>query len=150
MKLLRTLFSRINSQLKNEQKLKSLKNILEEYEGIDWKHYVSFNDDKYTRNTVFRNDDIELIIISWNNNQISGIHDHPENGCLMKILQGELYEHNYEINENEVNLVNVRSCKEGSIGYQEGAFGLHDIVNKDNKTVSLHIYSPPNYKSKRY
>lgn len=150
MKLLRTLFSRINSQLKNEQKLKSLKNILEEYEGIDWKHYVSFNDDKYTRNTVFRNDDIELIIISWNNNQISEIHDHPENGCLMKVLQGELYEHIYEINENEINLVNVRNCKEGSIGYQEGAFGLHDIVNKDNKTVSLHIYSPPNYKSKRY
>ena len=48
MKLLRTLFSRINNQLKNEQKLKDLKNILEEYEGIDWKYYVSFNDDKYT------------------------------------------------------------------------------------------------------
>lgn len=150
MKLLRTLFSRINNQLKNEKKLKDLKNILQEYEGIDWKHYVSFNDDKYTRNTVFSNDDMELIIISWNNNQISGIHDHPENGCSMKILQGELDEHNYEIKENVLNLLNVRNCKEGSIGYQEGELGLHNIVNKDNKTVSLHIYSPPNYKSNRY
>jgi len=150
MKLLRTLFSRVNNQLKNEQKLKDLKNILEEYEGIDWKYYVSFNDDKYTRNTVFSNDDMELIIISWNNNQISGIHDHPENGCLMKILQGELDEHNYEIKANKLNLLNVRKCKEDSIGYQEGSTGLHDIVNKDNKTVSLHIYSPPNYKSNRY
>ena len=68
----------------------------------------------------------------------------------MKILQGELYEHIYEINGNEINLINGRNCKEGSIGYQEGASGLHDIVNKDNKTVSLHIYSPPNFKSKRY
>jgi cysteine dioxygenase len=150
MKLLRTLFSRINNKLRNKQKLKDLKNVLEEYEGIDWKYYVSFNDDKYTRNTVFRNDDIELIIISWNNNQISGVHDHPDNGCLMKILQGELDEYNYEIKEKELNLLNIRNCKADSIGYQEGETGLHDIVNKNNKTVSLHIYSPPNYKSNRY
>ena len=67
----------------------------------------------------------------------------------MKILQGELDEHIYE-NNNKLNLVSIRNCKEGSVGYQEGTSGLHDIVNKDNKTVSLHIYSPPNYKSTKY
>ena len=150
MKLLRTLFLTINNKLKKGQKLKDLKSILEEYNGVDWKDYITFNNEKYTRNTVFINNNIELIIISWNNNQTSGIHDHPENGCLMKILQGELDEHNYEINENKLNLLNIRNCKEGSIGYKEGELGLHNIINKDNKTVSLHIYSPPNYKSKKY
>ena len=72
------------------------------------------------------------------------------NGCLMKILQGELDEYNYEIKEKELNLLNIRNCKADSIGYQEEESGLHDIVNKDNKTVSLHIYSPPNYKSNKY
>ncbi len=43
-------------------------------------------------------------------------------------------------------LVNKNICKKNSVGYQEGNDGLHDIINKDIKTVSLHIYSPPNYK----
>ena len=149
MKLLRTLFSIINNKVKNNHKLKDLKNIIEEYDGSDWKQYSLFCDDKYHRNTIYSNDQIELIIISWNNNQISGIHDHPKNGCLMKILQGELDEYIYE-NNNKLNLVNIRNCKEESIGYQEGTSGLHNIVNKDNQTVSLHIYSPPNYKSTKY
>ena len=150
MKELHILFNSINENLKNGKILEDLKELIKSYEGSDWKDYILFSDDKYQRNTVYTNDLIELVIISWNNNQISGIHDHPENGCLLKILQGELNEHNYEIKDNELQLINIRNCKIGSVGYQEGKTGLHNIVNKDNKTVSLHIYSPPNYKSKKY
>ena len=41
------------------------------------------------------NELFEIIIISWNYNQKSPIHNHPENGCLMKILKGSLTEEKY-------------------------------------------------------
>ena len=149
MKLLCTLFSTINNKVKNNHKLKDLKNIMNKYNGSDWKDHLLFSEDKYNRNVIYSNECIEMIIISWNNNQTSGIHDHPRDGCLMKILQGDLDEHIHK-NNNNLDIIDIHNCEEGSVGYQEGNDILHNIVNKNNKTVSLHIYSPPNYKSTKY
>jgi cysteine dioxygenase len=149
MKTLDELFDYISKKLDNN-KLCDFKLCVKEYSGDDWKKYVSFSEDKYKKNLVKRNDKLEIFIICWNNNQISGIHDHPSNGCILKVLQGELEEHYYNNVNNNVELINVNLCKENSIGYQEGKNGLHRIKNNDNKTISLHIYSPPNYKLSFY
>ena len=147
MKLLRVLFSNINNKIKNNHNLKNLEKMVQEYNGSDWRNHVLFSKETYGRDIIYRNETMEMIIISWNNNQISGIHDHPKNGCLMKILQGELEEHIY--NDN-LETIDIKNRKKGSVGYIAGTSGLHNIVNKDNKTVSLHIYSPPNYISNKY
>ena len=149
MKLLSELFIKLNNNLKYK-KLKNLKNLMKEYNGSDWKEHILYNKDTYNRNIIFKNNTIEMIIISWNNNQKSGIHDHPENGCLMKILKGELDEHIYKHIDLENKFISKCESKEGSVRYIEGKNGLHNIVNKDNKTVTLHIYSPPNYISTKY
>tara|TARA_B100000902_G_scaffold399814_1_gene472720 strand:- start:3872 stop:4321 length:450 start_codon:yes stop_codon:yes gene_type:complete len=149
MKTLDELFSYISNNLDNN-KLYDLKNYVKQYSGDDWKKYVSFTDDTYKKNLVKKNDELEMIVICWNNNQVSGIHDHPSNGCILKVLQGELEEHNYCNINNKLELLNVNLCKENSISYQEGKNGLHSIKNNDNKTISLHIYSPPNYKLSFY
>ncbi len=149
MKTLDELFSYISNNLDNN-KLYDLKNYVKQYSGDDWKKYVSFTDDTYKKNLVKKNDELEMIVICWNNNQVSGIHDHPSNGCILKVLQGELEEHNYCNINNKLELLNVNLCKENSISYQEGKNGLHSIKNHDNKTISLHIYSPPNYKLSFY
>ena len=147
MKLLRVLFSNINNKIKNNHNLKNLEKMVQEYNGSDWRNHVLFSKETYGRDIIYRNETMEMIIISWNNNQISGIHDHPKNGCLMKILQGELEEHIY--NDN-LETIDIKNRKKGSVGYIAGTSGLLNIVNKDNKTVSLHIYSPPNYISNKY
>jgi len=81
---------------------------------------VYFDNNKYNRNTVYENENIEMVIISWNNNQKSGLHDHPKNGCLMKILDGELNEYIYN---EKLNLLKINNCKKGCISYQEGKNG---------------------------
>ena len=149
MKTLDELFSYISNNLDNN-KLYDFKNYVKQYSGDDWKKYVSFTDDTYKKNLVKKNDELEMIVICWNNNQVSGIHDHPSNGCILKVLQGDLEEHNYCNINNKLELLNVNLCKENSISYQEGKNGLHSIKNNDNKTISLHIYSPPNYKLSFY
>jgi len=92
-----------------------------------------------------------MIIICWNSNQSSKIHDHPDNGCLLKVLQGSLTEYNYKFNDNDLQIKNCNKLNVNDIGYQEGSTGLHKICNENNnKVISLHIYSPPNYKCKIY
>ncbi len=144
MNSLEKLFLTISEKVKNNNKLEELDDLLKSYNGKDWEDYVKFSDIKYTRNNVFSDDNIEMIVICWNNNQQSGIHDHPNNGCLMKVLQGEITEECYN---NKLELIKINNNKVNDIGYQEGKNGIHNIINSNNKSISLHIYSPPNYKS---
>ena len=144
---LKKLFLSVNNEMKKRVHLKNMRPIINEYNNIDWKKYVYFDNNKYNRNTVYENENIEMVIISWNNNQKSGLHDHPKNGCLMKILDGELNEYIYD---EKLNLLKIKNCKKDCISYQECKNGIHDIINKNNKTVSLHIYSPPNHDITRY
>jgi predicted metal-dependent enzyme (double-stranded beta helix superfamily) len=44
------------------------------------------------RNNIYSNEFFDLHIITWNVGQGSRIHDHSENGCVLKILQGQLQE----------------------------------------------------------
>jgi len=153
MSTLFDLFDNISNKLK-DNKLETLIPLVKEYSGEDWKKYVSFSDEKYKRNLVKRNDKIEMLIICWNKNQYSCIHDHPINGCILKILAGKIEEHEYVLllkdKKEELKLSNINICEKDSIGYQEGTSGLHKIVNGDNMSVSLHIYAPSNYKLTLY
>ena len=47
---------------------------------------------------------------------------------------------------NNNNLIKVNKCCKNDISFQKGKNGLHNIINSNNETVSIHIYSPPNYK----
>jgi len=86
MKTLNELFNQLSNQLNNNQKLDSLVYLVKNYNGNDWKDYVSFNQEKYKKNLVIKNDKLEIFVICWNNNQKSCIHNHTTNGCIMKIL----------------------------------------------------------------
>ena len=147
----------ITEKLNSDQTLVDLMYILESYTGDDWKKYVNLNTEKYTRNIVFSNDETDIILICWNNHQSSGIHDHPDRGCLLKVLEGELNEYVYIYksddvdNNNKMKFLKVNKLSKDQISYKQGKCALHDIRNeKDSPTMSLHIYCPPNYKPNRY
>lgn len=121
--------------------------LINSYNGTDWAKYINFNDAKYWKETVHINDNIELVVISWKKGQCSKIHDHPSKGCLLKILSGELTEEIYDSNKNKL-ITNI--LKTNNIGYQVGNKKLHNIISNTRDTISLHIYSPPNHKTKYY
>lgn len=122
------------------------------------------NTHSYTRVIIpnMSNDLFELILICWDKNQTSPIHNHPENGCILKVLQGELTEDVY-VRENIDTLhsevldktylhTKTRINPTNSISYMCGDDVIHKIsntnLNEDEmcQTVSLHIYSPPKFK----
>jgi len=132
----------ITSSLNNNL-LKNLSNILENYNGNDWKQYIKITN-KYHPETVFINDVIEIKIITWSSNCSSLIHDHPKNGCLLKVLDGYLVEQTFD--NSDFHLIKETKLSINNINYIEGNEILHRIINKnDSISVSIHIYSPPKH-----
>ena len=91
----------------------------------------------YNRIKLYTCSTYEIILICWNINSFTPIHDHAENGCSLHILDGDLEETVY--NKQLEKIENVKMT-----GYMENSIGYHKIFSHV-KTTSLHIYSPPNY-----
>jgi cysteine dioxygenase len=119
--------------------------IIEKYNGIDYIKYINFSTEKYKRIKLdnYSNDKFELILICWNKDQITKIHSHSDNGCLMKILEGELEETLYD---NNINFINKNIYKKDNVSFMHNDFGFHKIKAIE-MSISLHLYSPPNYKA---
>jgi cysteine dioxygenase len=137
----------VNEHLKAGEKLDTALHIVENYNGNDWEKYCKFCNVSYKRNLVHINDLFDIYVICWNNNQKSPIHDHAPNGCIMKVLQGQINQHLFT---PDVKFIKQVVNNEGNVSYIDNNIGLHKIVNGNNKTVSLHVYSPPLYKGNIY
>lgn len=132
--------------------LKDFINILDQYNEEDYSHYLTTFCKNVIKDTYIRikidelsNDKFEFILIYWSPYSKTKIHDHPTNGCLMKILEGSLSENLYD---NSLNNIGYYKLEESKSSYIEGNTILHSIENNnDSYTISLHIYSPPNYKT---
>jgi quercetin dioxygenase-like cupin family protein len=106
-------------------------------EGFD--QFFSFRDDNYSSTTLFRADKFEIRLLCWKAFQETPKHSHPQNGCLMKILEGKLTEEKFAVNRN-IETVYTK----GDVGYIK-ASELHILRNSTVDSISLHIYSPSGF-----
>ena len=95
MKTLKELFDNITTKHDAGISLEEMLNIVDSYEGMDWKYYINFGE-KYTRNLIYSDKNIEMLLICWDSEQSSGVHDHPQGGCIMRVMSGHLDEHLYD------------------------------------------------------
>ena len=137
--------------------------IIDSYNGKDWKYYIDeipssrFNnvgESTYIRKKLDFNifNWFELFIIVWNKDSKSKIHDHSEKGCILKVLQGELKETIYKDSKSDdlnENIVNTTIIKKSDTSFMHNDLGFHSIENiSDDISISLHVYSPCNHKTK--
>ena len=72
----------------------------------------------YTRNLVATDDETyTLLLLCWNPGKQSPIHDHPCDGCRVRVCKGKVKETRYEMNK-EKNTLEVSSVDL----YEEGVF----------------------------
>ena len=133
----------------NDNDKKILEKIIESYNSNDWEKYKLVDDNvDYLKNIVkskYNQQLYVIIIITWNPNKYIKIHNHAENGCIFKILEGSLIEKKYNTN---LEIMNINKCKKDTISYIDNNIGYHSITNNnDQNTYSLHVYSPFNYKT---
>lgn len=99
----------------------------------------------YTRNLIATdNESYALIMIIWNRNRYSPIHNHPCDGCWVKIISGAMNEVQYRIQQNKLYEVSNIILDRG-VTYIDDSMGLHKVGNPrhDQLAITLHLYSPP-------
>ncbi|KAG7388937.1 Cysteine dioxygenase [Phytophthora pseudosyringae] len=99
----------------------------------------------YTRNLISTdNDTYALMLLCWNPGKYSPVHDHPTDGCWVKVVQGVVNEVRYEkVDGKLVETSNVALTS--GVTYMDDSFGLHKVGNPhaEMKAISMHLYSPP-------
>ena len=133
-------------QLVEKIKNTHITNVKELYDIINDSDIRDFTFDKcfgdnYTRKIIYRDTNKEIIMIQWNKNARTGVHDHPENGCIIKLLCGRLKEYIYDYDRT---LIESKIIKQNDISYIDSDIGQHKIVALED-SCSLHVYSPPGY-----
>jgi cysteine dioxygenase len=142
-----------SQELDEETKRKKALEILPRYDLSqgDFKSYQFFEKGRYTRNLILENDLFTMILVCWDKNSGSAIHDHPCEGCYVMGVKGILEEIQYKRNEDE-SLVETKKIiiNEGDTTWITDSIGYHLVRNPtcDRRAITLHIYQPP-YKQNR-
>ncbi len=110
-----------------------------------FENHSFWSNETYTRNCIFKNEKFELILLCWEKGQMTPIHDHGGEECWVRIIEGELRENLYQLNENgEINTVRSTVAKKDDITYMIDFMGFHSLENLSNKrSRSLHLYAKP-------
>ena len=140
----------IIKELKNNS-FSDIVDIVKKYNGSDWKKYIdnTNNNKDYNKKKIdiVNNNYFDMYVVSWNNNKKSSIHDHSVNGCIMKVLHGNLKEYIYDKN---LKPISSKIIKTNDVSFIDNNIGYHSIRNIDDVSNTLHIYSPPNHKTKYF
>ncbi len=160
LKSLYTLTKQINTHvnklpLKKDFKIAEIKPLFENYQANDWENYKNNNPiqlfaspHNFKRIPIIfpelenhNNDLYDMYLVEWEPYCNTGLQNHPDSSCLIKVLEGkiqkQLFHYNgvlikdMSLNKNDIDLIQVE--KE-----------LYRIANETSyKAYSLHLYSPP-------
>jgi len=114
----------------------------------DWRSFALFAPDAYTRNLVARHESFELIVLCWQKDQESPVHNHAGQQCWMAILDGDIEEIQFEEpragHAGPLKRTSSRVCARGKVAYIDDDIALH-VVRPVPGTMgaSLHLYSRP-------
>ena len=143
-----------------------------EVSKADYARYVHPDpSQKYTRNLVSTDDSTyTLLLLVWSPSMESPIHDHPCDGCWMRILEGNLEESRYVLEENKdschfaveagengaivaeerprvkspggstLRCTTKENYEEGSIAFIEDAMGYHKIRNTSDSEFAVSLH----------
>jgi len=120
--------------------LKSMKLPIAEFEK-----YATWSDTCYTRNCIEENENFELILICWEKEQITAIHDHGGEECWVYFVAGTFREQVFTQNENgNLKSIKTTDSKPGDVAYMIDFMGFHNLENRSkNRSMSLHLYAKP-------
>jgi len=138
--------------------VEDVQQVMESYVPLpaEWEKFAHFDPHRYTRNLVDTgNGKFNLILLCWGEGMGSGVHDHANAHCWMKVMDGVLTEKLYDWPDRDsdggpdtyqaMTPRVVNQYKTGEVAYINDSIGLHRIENNSHSdpAVSLHLYSPP-------
>lgn len=134
----------------SKKEMKGLYSLLD-IPKAEFEPYLHWNNNQYTRNCIFRNDDFELLVLCWDNKQESSIHYHNNQECWLYNIIGEFKELRYKLIDGIPKLTDNFNLETNRYSYMNDDMGLHKVINTSNsKSASLHLYAKPIDECKHY
>lgn len=87
----------------------------------------------YNKYLIEKTDEFEVYCICWSSSAETLYHCHPEGGCWLLVVSGELQE--------LTNIGGDKKLKSGDTNFQIGDTGIHKII-AHRESKSLHLYKP--------
>ncbi len=114
----------------------------------DWRCHAHFQAACYTRNLVGRTEWYELLVLCWDTDQASPIHDHAGQNCWMAVLEGRIEEQHYAWpTAGQTGPLTARAARvfePGKVAFINDGIALHRVRPTDGRQgISLHLYSRP-------
>lgn len=149
MQSIHDLAAELSKALAQGQPLHELEDLLQNYQADDWQQFCDFVPNEYKRVPIFQDQNYEMRLLCWDGNMTSELHDHPEEGCILKVLAGNLIEERFSY--EPMTLTKETPLAKGMVSYIHGKKGIHRIINPHpQRAVSLHCYAPAGYQPKFY
>ena len=127
-----------------------VENYLDIMEHIDiplreFEKYYTWNKERCSRNCLVKTEDFELLLICYEKNQQTPIHDFDSNQAWIHIIQGQLSEERFRVSEFGKSLERLSLM---TLGVKDYSFmskvGIHRYKNINNaRSVSLNLYCKP-------
>ncbi len=108
--------------------------------------YLYFNEERYTRNCIARDDYFELVLLCWEQGQKTAIHCHNNQECWVKVVAGSFAEELYRINNTsgEMEYMSTEILSQHDVTAVEDANIFHNLTNiSRGRSISLHLYMKP-------
>jgi cysteine dioxygenase len=115
--------------------------------------YVFFSPTFYTRNLIYKDERFEMMAICWDKGQVSRVHNHCEQRCWMTVPIGRLKGQNFAVEAidesagfcklRETHSFELSDCLAAKVELEEPIHQILNLVEFDERAVSIHIYSKP-------
>jgi len=115
--------------------------------------FFHWSDHCYTRNLIYKDVRFEMMAICWEKGQASRVHNHWDQRCWMMVPVGKLRGQNFaveEIDETrgycrlvETDTFDLSDCLAAKVELEEPIHQVLNLLEFDERAVSVHIYSKP-------
>jgi cysteine dioxygenase len=115
--------------------------------------YFYWSPEFYTRNLIYKDSRFEMMAICWEKGQVSRVHNHWDQKCWMTVPVGKLKGQNFavaEIDESrgycklvETDTFSLSDCLAASVELEQPIHQILNLLEFDERAVSIHIYSKP-------
>jgi cysteine dioxygenase len=117
----------------------------------EFERFYIFKNEHYTRVSLVKTDDFELLLICWEKGQKSPIHDFDSQEAWIHTIKGQLTEERYRLIENKLEKVSSVLLGTSEFSYMTNVITIHRYSNSyESRTVSLNLYAKPIKKWKEY
>lgn len=110
----------------------------------EFKQYASWRAECYTRNCLARTEEYEFILLCWDGQCETAIHDHAGQNCWVYQIDGTVKETRYQGDAEDLSVESVGDLNPGQVSYMNDELGYHKIENiSGEKAMTLHVYVKP-------